>query len=394
MSASPPLNQCLRPLQRSFPIKGLMVNQKVSFRLPAKLIKQIAAKAKTTGQTKTAVILEALTQAFSPPLHHPDLIINDLQHQLESLQAQVTAQSVQLAKLSQAVYSEDDCLHHRIATPEQLAASNSLKLGGNPIEAQPVEETNCLMSQMAQQSRMLNQILSVSPDLLISYDRVGRFTYVNPLAAQTLGCHPNDLLGKTCQEINLSSALGARLSAQQEVVFITQQPVYDEISLSTANGVRLYECVLHPIWTEDRQIDTVICIARDITQRKQAETALRELEERYHNLFELADDAIMIIDATTYQYLNANQNAARRLGYTRQELLQLSIDYIIAPTGIASIEPTLQALQAKGSGIFEQVHRCKDGTEIPVEVSGYVIEYGDRLAFQWFVRDSSKRTTN
>ena len=51
----------------------------------------------------------------------------------------------------------------------------------------------------------------------------------------------------------------------------------------------------------------------------------------------------------------------------------------------------LQELQAKGNAIFEQAHRRKDGTEMTVEVSGHVVEYGDRLAFQWAVRDISDR---
>ena len=64
--------------------------------------------------------MEALTQAFTPPQPPPDLTINDLQHQLESLHDQVTALSAQLAELSQTVYSEDGCLH-RIGALEQQA---------------------------------------------------------------------------------------------------------------------------------------------------------------------------------------------------------------------------------------------------------------------------------
>ncbi len=368
-----------------------MANQTVSFRLPAKAIKQIASKTGKICQSKTAVIVKALTQALSLPQTSLDLTINSLQHQLESLQNQVVSLSTQLTELSQVGYSDNSFLPLTME-PRQMAAVDAAKEEEFRIKAQQVGETQPLGIQNTQPSKMLDQILALSPDPLITYDRLGRFTYANAAAAQLLGCQPNYLLGKTCQEINLSSALAARLSAQQEVVLMTGQPVYDDICLPTANGVRTYECILNPIWTEDTQIDTVICTARDITEHKQAEAALRESEERYRNLFELADDAIFIIDVATHQFLNVNQNAARRLGFTRQELLQLSIDYIIAPQESASMEARLQELQGKGGVVFEQVFHCKDGATMLVEISAHVIEYDTRLAFQWFVRNICDRS--
>src|SRR5690349_159210 len=64
------------------------------------------------------------------------------------------------------------------------------------------------------------------------------------------------------------------------------------------------------------------------TNYRQAQSAFRMADEKYRDLFENAGDSILIIDPGTSRILDANANAARRLGYTPQELLQLRLDDI------------------------------------------------------------------
>lgn len=130
--------------------------------------------------------------------------------------------------------------------------------------------------------------------------------------------------------------------------------------------------------------------------RSRAEMALRESEETYHNLFEYANDSIFIVEPETRRFLDVNQNAARRLGYTRDELLgsdtnaPMTLDEIAPSEGIDR-EVVLQTLYENDSVIFEHIHRRKDGTEIPVETSSHIIEYRGQQAFQSFVRDITER---
>jgi len=129
----------------------------------------------------------------------------------------------------------------------------------------------------------------------------------------------------------------------------------------------------------------------EILERKRAEEALRESEEKYRNLFEYANDSIFIVDPSTRRFLDVNENAARRLGYTQEELLQLSIDDLYGPTAAARNETIIRELQETGSIIFEHLHQRKDGTEMPVEISSQVIEYGARQVIQSFARDITAR---
>jgi PAS domain S-box-containing protein len=129
----------------------------------------------------------------------------------------------------------------------------------------------------------------------------------------------------------------------------------------------------------------------DITERKRTELALQESEEKYRSLFKYANDSIFIVDPATRRFLDVNENAARRLGYTREELLQLMVDDIAAPTTVDYIEPTLHKLFETGNIIFEHVHQRKDGSPMPVEISSRIIQYGDRQVIQSVVRDLTER---
>src|SRR4028118_389401 len=169
------------------------------------------------------------------------------------------------------------------------------------------------------------------------------------------------------------------IDAQREVVFATKRPLTKEISYPTIDGIRRYECILSPILGVSRSVEAVICTARDITERKQVEESLRESEANYRHLFEYANDSIFIIDLSTSRILDANQNAARRLGYTRKELLKLRTKDIDAPIPEKRHKMINHQLRATGSIIFEHALRRKDGTEIQVEISSRITEYRDQL---------------
>jgi PAS domain S-box-containing protein len=220
---------------------------------------------------------------------------------------------------------------------------------------------------------------------------MGRFTYVNLAIAQLFGLQQGHILGKTWQELDLPAEVMEPIDAQREVVFATRRPLTNEISFPTLDGIRDYECILSPILGVSNNVEAVICTARDITERNQVEVALRESEANYRHLFEDANDSIFIIDLSTSRIMEANQNAARRLGYTRKELLQLRTRDIDVPISEACQRQISQQLQATGSIIFDHALRRKDGAEVQVEISSRIIEYRDQLVSLSFVRDITAR---
>ena len=129
----------------------------------------------------------------------------------------------------------------------------------------------------------------------------------------------------------------------------------------------------------------------DRMARKHMEEALQDSEMKYRSLFEHANDSIFIIDPSTRRFLDINENAAKRLGYTKAELLQLTIDDINTPMAAQRNLELIRSLSKSGNVIFEHVHLHKEGIEIPVEISARIIDYGDRRVIQNIVRDITER---
>jgi diguanylate cyclase (GGDEF)-like protein/PAS domain S-box-containing protein len=124
---------------------------------------------------------------------------------------------------------------------------------------------------------------------------------------------------------------------------------------------------------------------RDITERKRAE----KMAEQYHSVIMASLDGFWITDFQG-RILDANESVCRVLGYSREELLRLSIRDIEADESPAEIAARTRSMMETGHVQFEARHRRKDGTIINVEVSVlYVATIGDH--FFAFIRDVTQR---
>ena len=135
----------------------------------------------------------------------------------------------------------------------------------------------------------------------------------------------------------------------------------------------------------------MIGVVQDITERKQAEDALRESEERYRSLFEFASDAIFIAEIPTTRILRVNERATELARYTEEELRRMTVFDLDLPEDRLHVQAVIEQIIEGGSVLFEHRLLCKDGTVIPVEISTQRIEYEGGPALQSFVRDITER---
>jgi len=113
---------------------------------------------------------------------------------------------------------------------------------------------------------------------------------------------------------------------------------------------------------------------QELLERRRAEDALRESEERFRTLFEYAPEAVVVVDADSGLFVDPNGNAARLYGLSRELLLKVGPGDMSPPTqpdGRNSREmaraKVVEAL-AGGAPVFEWIHRNAAGQDIPCEV--------------------------
>lgn len=133
-------------------------------------------------------------------------------------------------------------------------------------------------------------------------------------------------------------------------------------------------------------IKCLMGVGIDISERVKAEEALIKSEERFRTLVEQASDGIFIANPF-YQYILVNKSGCKMLGYTMEELLQMSVTDITFRNE-NDLPFRFQELKEGKSVIQERLLKHKNGSLIPVEISAKMLFNGDLLAF---VRDISDR---
>ena len=127
-------------------------------------------------------------------------------------------------------------------------------------------------------------------------------------------------------------------------------------------------------------------------RREAAEQALQESEERYRQLYEAESDAILLIDNQSGRILEANSAATALYGYSHEELLGLrNSDLSAEPEDTTRVTTSTPLDRDRVVRIPLRFHRCRDGTVLPVEITGRFFSWQGRPVHVAAIRDISER---
>jgi len=203
----------------------------------------------------------------------------------------------------------------------------------------------------------------------------------NRTALERWGKSADTVIGKSVHEFLSDDMARSRLERIQEAAR-TGCPVQLEDSRA---GIR-FEHRFYPVLGADGHIDRVVAFSRDITERQRAADVLR----RYELLASYSRDIVLFMRRDDGRILEANAAALSSYGYSRDEMLLLSISELRGLDTAPLTEQQMAIADERGI-LFETIHRCKDGSTFPVEVSsrGATID-GTRMLIS-IVRDITER---
>ncbi len=228
-----------------------------------------------------------------------------------------------------------------------------------------------------------------SQDLLCVHDLEGRFLSVNPVPARLLGYSVEEMLQKPMQDFIPSHFLPSFEAYLREIAQ-TGESNGTMIVLTRSGEQRIWE-YHNTLRTKGVSVPIVRGIAHDVTERIRAEKALRLTNEQlletaqereklireltlFRTLLDQSNDAIEVTDPKTQRFLDVNRRACIELGYSREELLSMTISDVDPNVTEQSIARVAQQMRESGSVTLERTHRRKDGTTFPVEANLHQVQ--------------------
>ena len=233
----------------------------------------------------------------------------------------------------------------------------------------------------------VESIISTMNDALIVLSHDGLIRTVNAGALKMLGYGSDELTGQPVETILDEFPFAAELLGEVGRKGFMSGSI--EGVLRSKDGRRIPALVsVSPL--EGNGAEGIVCVAKDISERKRAEDALRESETKLRTLFESVNDAIFILD-TKGNFIDVNKTAYERLGYTKEEMLTKNVAFLDPPEFAVRVPERLERMRELGHAVFESAHIRKDGTVMPVEINARLIDLQGKPMVFSVIRDITER---
>jgi PAS domain S-box-containing protein len=187
-----------------------------------------------------------------------------------------------------------------------------------------------LTAQADQERRLYHTVLSNTPDLVYVFDLDHRFAYANPALLQLWGRTWDDAVGKTCLELGYEPWHAQMHDREIDQVISTARPIRGEVPFNGTNGRRMYDYIFVPVIGADGTVEAVAGTTRDVTERRAAEDAAHQSEQRLADANRAKDLFLATLSHELRTPLNAVLGWAHmlRTGSLRPELRLRALESI------------------------------------------------------------------
>ena len=259
------------------------------------------------------------------------------------------------------------------------------------VMVEDITERKRAEESLRESEEKFRSLAEQSPNMIF-INKKGKVVYANKKCEEVIGYKREELCSPdfdfrtlvTPESLDLINDSFTRHLKCQEV------PPYDYTIISK-DGMRI-EAINASKLIQYEGETAIIGIVTDITERKRAEQALRESEERLKILFESAPDAIYLIDFEG-RFIDGNRAAEELIGFAKAEVIGKSLAEmgLLSDGQLSKAKANLKKVVAgKLSGPNEYSLKRKDGSLISVEVRTFPVKIGGKMLTLGIARDITK----
>ncbi len=252
-----------------------------------------------------------------------------------------------------------------------------------------IEEQKKAEEALKESEHKFRTLFEQSPDMNLLFDLEGNIKDCNHNTIRRLGYATAELLQMNVMDFDPDAKRRGDIEKYWQKLDQNNLATFQTHNRCKDGSIFPVEVIIGKIRLKEQ--DYILGMGRDISERIHAEQALKESEYKFRTLFEQSPDIIVLHDLDG-NIRDFNQNTIRRFGYTAAELVHMNvtdIDPDAARRGDS--DKYWKKLGQNDQVTIQTQNRCKDGTNLPVEVILNKIKLKDKDYIQVIARDISDR---
>ncbi|RPI75476.1 MAG: PAS domain S-box protein, partial [Desulfobacteraceae bacterium] len=222
----------------------------------------------------------------------------------------------------------------------------------------------------------LEQLFKTAQEAIVMGDSQGRVMHINPQFTRVFGYTAEEVRGRLIDELIIPPDHQDQAGRYSQTAAQGEKIAFEAVRRNKSGALLRVSCFVSPITIDHKQVG-LYAVYRDITDQKQAEEALKTEKAYFQQLFEVAQEGVVMTDLS-HKVIFINSAFTRIFDYSLPEAKGRSIDELVAPPDSLQKAAQISKQVTDGKKIsFEARRRRKDHTLIdvacvatPIEIDG------------------------
>lgn len=275
---------------------------------------------------------------------------------------------------------------HIEVTTQRLPDGSYLAIGAD------LTETRRAQKKADEERQRLSALIRAIPDPVWLMDTTGVFITCNPACEKLINSPADQFLNPPTSKMQPAGVIEEFFNIDPQAEVADTAVAFNRAHRHPDGTLSYFEITKSPVFDTLGDLIGVVGIARDVTSARHSQEELAASERRFRTLFDSATEMIFVTDLEA-NFLNANECACDKLGYTRDELLTMRVMDIHSDTTLDDCKRLWNSDPFRaGQGVsLRGYDRRKDGTTFPVEILVNRFEVDNQVLSMTVVRDITEQ---